>query len=196
MDRPRIRPTFSISLTPDADTAMSTLRERLKATEYEECSRSKGRCADFFVKEDERRVWSPCLSVQVESLQEGSLLRGRFGPHPELWTLFMFLYAGVGFLALMGLMLGFVQWQSGMDAWGLWGAYVGFPGLGVLFAVSATGQRLSAHQMEELRGRVDTLVEGLGSQPPPAQMGEGGTQGDGKNPESIRHQRRQGKANP
>lgn len=161
MNPPRIRPTFSISLAPDADSAMATLRERLKGTEYEECSRSMGRCADFFVRDAERRVWSPCLSVQVEPAGEGSLLRGRFGPHPELWTLFMFLYAAVGFLAVMGLMLGFVQWQSGMDAWGFWGAYLGFPGLGALYAVSATGQRLSAHQMEALRERIGDLVEGL-----------------------------------
>jgi predicted PurR-regulated permease PerM len=61
----------------------------------------------------------------------------------------------------MGLMLGFVQWQSGMEAWGFWGAFLGFPGLAALYAISATGQRLSAHQMEELKGRIDTLVEGL-----------------------------------
>ena len=94
MNPPRIRPTFSISLAPDADSAMATLRERLKGTEYEECSRSMGRCADFFVRDAERRVWSPCLSVQVEP-------------------------------------------------------------------VSATGQRLSAHQMEALRERIGDLVEGL-----------------------------------
>jgi len=177
MDRPRIRPTFSIPLIPDADTAMSALRERLTGTEYEACSRSLGRCAEFFVKEDERRVWSPCLSVQVEPAPEGSLLRGRFGPHPELWTLFMFLYTAVGFLAVMGLMLGFVQWQSGLEAWGFWGAYLGFPGLGVLYAVSATGQRLSAHQMEELRERIDELVVGLGEQSPMGPAGEGDPDG-------------------
>ena len=161
MDRPRIRPTFFIRLAPDADAAMDTLRERLKDTEYEGCSRSKGRCADFYVEEDERRLWSPCLSVQVESREKGSLLRGRFGPHPELWTLFLFLYAGVGFLAVMGLMLGFVQWQSGMEPWGFWGPAIGLPGLGVLYGVSVTGQRLSAHQMHWLKGRIDGLVEGL-----------------------------------
>ena len=161
MNRPRMRPTFSIPLEPDADSAMATLRERLKGKEYAECSRSKGRCADFFVTEEERRLWSPCLSIQVEPVSEGSLLTGRFGPHPELWTLFVFSYGAVGFLALMGLMLGFVQWQSGMEPWGLWGAAVGFPGLALLYAISATGQRLSAHQMEELKERVDSLVKGL-----------------------------------
>jgi hypothetical protein len=148
-------------LVPEADEAMEILRERLRDTEYEECTRSKGRCADFFVNEDERKFWSPHLSVQVEPVEGGSLLRGRFGPHPELWTLYMFLYTAVGFLAIMGLMLGFVQWQSGMEAWGMWGVWLGLPGLGILYGISATGQRLSAHQMEELKGRIDGLVEGL-----------------------------------
>jgi hypothetical protein len=165
MERPRIRPTFSIPLTPEPDAAMATLRERLTGTQYAECSRSKGRCAEFFVKEEERRLWSPCLSVQVEPTREGSLLRGRFGPHPELWTLFMFAYASIGFLALMGLMLGFVQWQSGMAPWGFWGAGIGLPGLGILYAVSAMGQRLSAHQMDELKERIDELVAGLSVDP-------------------------------
>jgi hypothetical protein len=77
-----------------------------------------------------------------------------------MWTLFLFLYTMVGFLATIGLILGFVQWQSGMPPWGFWGG-VGLPGLGVLYGISAAGQRLSSHQMEELRKRVDDLVEGL-----------------------------------
>jgi hypothetical protein len=161
MDRPRIRPTFSVRLAPDADTAMAEIRERLEVGEYEGCFRSKGRCADLFVREEDRRLWSPYLSVQVEPRGEGSLLRGRFGPHPELWTLYMFAYAAVGFLTVMGLMLGFVQWQSGMDPWGFRGALAGGPGLALLYVVSATGQRLGAHQMEELKGRIDSLVAEL-----------------------------------
>ncbi|MBT8396711.1 MAG: hypothetical protein HKO65_12415 [Gemmatimonadetes bacterium] len=168
MPKSRIRPTFSVHLTPQADEAMAELRSRLEGVDYADCTRSKGRCADFFVDEEERKLWSPHLSVQVEPDAEGSLLRGRFGPHPELWTLFIFLYTAVGFLAVIGLMLGFVQWQSGMDSWGLWGVWLGVPGLVVLYGISAMGQRLSAHQMEELRGRLERLVSGLEAEPPSA----------------------------
>ena len=161
MEGHRIRPRFSIPLAPGPDEAMEVLRDRLRGTDYDECTRSKGRCAYFFVDEEERKVWSPHLSIQVEPCADGSLLRGRFGPQPELWTLFIFLYTAVGFLATIGLMLGFVQWQSGMTPWGLWGVLIGIPGLAILYGVSATGQRLSAHQMEDLKRRVDNLVEGL-----------------------------------
>ena len=161
MEGHRIRPTFSIPLAPGPDEAMDVLRDRLRGTDYDDCTRSKGRCAYFFVDKKERKVWSPHLSIQVESHSEGSLLRGRFGPHPELWTLFIFLYTAVGFLATIGLLLGFVQWQSGMVPWGIWGVGIGIPGLAILYGISATGQRLSAHQMEDLKRRIDDLVEGL-----------------------------------
>ena len=161
MGRPRIRPTFVIPLTKQADDAMAILRERLEGKDYVECTRSRGRCADFFVDEAKRKLWSPYLSMQIEPQEVGSLLRGRYGPHPEIWTLFMFLYTVVGFLATMGLMLGFVQWQSGMRPWGFWGVAIGLPGLALLYGISAVGQRLSAHQMEDLRGRIEDLVRGL-----------------------------------
>ncbi|MCJ7629192.1 MAG: hypothetical protein MUO50_12500 [Longimicrobiales bacterium] len=158
---PRIRPAFSIPLAYEPDEAMEAIRGRLTGTNYEECTRSKGRCAYFFVDEEERRLWSPHLSVQVEPNSAGSVLQGRVGPHPEMWTFFVFLYSAVGFLATIGLILGFVQWQSGMVPWGLWGVWIGVPGLAVLYGISATGQRLGAHQMAELRRRIDELVEGL-----------------------------------
>jgi len=168
----RIRPTFSIPLWPEPDPAMEELRNRLADTPHQECTRSKGRCAYFFVMEEERTLWSPHLSVQVEALGEGSLLRGRFGPHPELWTLYMFSYTAVGFLATMGLILAFVQWQSGMDPWGLWIGGSGLAGMGGLYLVSAIGQKLTRHQMEELRSRVELLVQGMEA-PPPEEVGAG-----------------------
>jgi hypothetical protein len=157
----RIRPTFSIALVPDPDRAMEEFRSRLADTPHVECTRSKGRCAEFFVEEDQRTIWSPHLSIQLESMGEGALLRGRYGPHPELWTLYMFLYFLMGLLATLGLILAFVQWQSGMDAWGLWIGGIGLAGGGGLYLISAMGQKLSAHQMEDLKGRVNRLVEGL-----------------------------------
>jgi hypothetical protein len=156
-----IRPTFSIPLAPQPDEAMEILRGRLQGTDYDECTQSKGRCAYFFVDEKDRRVWSPHLSVQVESNDGGSLLKGRFGPHPEIWTFFLFLYAAVGFLSTIGLIMGLVQWQSGMEPWGLWGVWIGVPGLAALYGISATGQKLSAHQMEDLRRHIDELVAGM-----------------------------------
>ena len=161
MQGPPIRPTFSVRLKPEADEAMAILRERLRGKNYGDCTSSKGRCAYFFVDEKERKMWSPHLSVQIEPMKEGSFLRGRFGPHPELWTLFIFLYTGVGFLAVIGLMLGFVQWQSDMAPWGFWGIWFGLPGLGILYGISVLGQRLSSHQMKELKDRIDELIDGL-----------------------------------
>jgi hypothetical protein len=55
-----------------------------------------------------------------------------------------------------------------MGPWGLWGVVIGIPGILALYGISAAGQKLSAHQMEELKDRIDGLVEGLEreTQPP------------------------------
>ena len=161
----RIRPTFTIPLSLDPDEAMALIRTRLQGSRYAECSRSRGRCADLYLDQKARKLWSPYLSIQVEEGENGTILRGRYGPHPEVWTLFMFLYAAVGFLAVMGLMLGFVQWQSGMAPWGFRGFYLGVPGLALLYWISATGQHLSSHQMQELRDRIDPLLVDLRQDP-------------------------------
>ena len=73
---------------------MDRLRDRLP-----ECPRctgvSVGRHAELFVPENERRVWSPWLSVTTESAQDGgSLVRGRFSPHPQVQVV----YAICGFI--------------------------------------------------------------------------------------------------
>jgi hypothetical protein len=161
MDRREVRPSFSVPLSGEANELMELLRERIGKTDHVDCTSSKGRCAEFFVPEGERRLWSPYLSVQVDATGETTVLRGRFGPHPEVWTLYVFLSAAMGFMAVIGMILGFVQWQSGMEPWGLWGLYLGAPGLLCLYVVSAIGQRLSAHQMSDLRARLDSLLEGL-----------------------------------
>jgi hypothetical protein len=62
---------------------------------------------------------------------------------------------------VMGLMVGFVQWRSAMAPWGFWGLGAGIPGLAILYAISFTGQRLSAHQMGALRQRIEELTAGL-----------------------------------
>jgi hypothetical protein len=148
-------------MRPGPDEAMAVMRERLPGNPYHECTRWKGRQAFFFVAEDQRKIWSPHLSIEVEPGQRGSLLRGRFGPHPHVWTVFLVLYAAVGFLTVLGLFVGFIQWQAGTVPWGLWGVWLGVSGLVVLYGLSILGQMMGAHQTAELKRRVEDLVEGL-----------------------------------
>ena len=96
----------------------------------------------------------------------------RYAPRPEVWTLFVFGYAAVAFLVILGAIFGYVQWASDETAWGLWAVWIGLPLLVSLHLVSWIGQRLSAGQIEELAQQLDQVLAGLpvsedgGSTPP------------------------------
>lgn len=137
---------------------MQTLRDRLQ--DCPGCTgASIGNHAELFVPETDRRPWSPWLSVTVEGGSDGgSLLRGRFGPHPAVWTLYMFVAFALGFALLVAATWGYAQWAIESTPWALYCVPVIMVLGALLYAVSLVGQRLGAEQMETLRSSLDDLV--------------------------------------
>ena len=118
---------------------------------------SVGRHAELFVPVDERRVWSPWLSISAVEHDGGAILTGRFSPHPSVWTLYMFLAFGLGFALLVGLSWGYAQWVMERPPW----AFLSLPAAAILggglYAASVLGQRLGAEQMVQLRTAFEDL---------------------------------------
>jgi hypothetical protein len=171
-DAPRLRPTFTIPLRPGREEAIERIRAGLAAAVPANRWIGKGRWAEVHVPGDEQRIWSPHLSIRIDDFDAhhraadhpadtGCVLFGRFAPRPEVWTGFVFLYASVAFLALLGGIFGYVQWASDQPAWGLWAVAVGVPVLGALHLASWLGQRWSHSQMLELRDILEPVVEPL-----------------------------------
>lgn len=162
MSTVRLRPTYTMSLRADRAAAIEEIRARLTAdVRFAGRWRGKGRWAELHVPHAERRFWSPHLSVRLDDAPEGCTLHGRFAPHPEVWTMFMFLYFAIAFLAVFGAILGYVQWASNEAAWGLWAVAVGVPLLGLIHLAGAVGQRLGQDQMVALKTEMDEVVKGL-----------------------------------
>ena len=164
---PLLRPTFSVPLASPRDEAVAEIRARLAAApELAGRWRGKGRWAELYLPESERRLWSPYLSIRVDDREGGSSIFARFAPHPEVWTFFMFLYFLVAFIALFGATLGYVQWASEEPTWGLWALWIGVPVLLGIHGASAVGARLGQSQMRRLRRELDDLLAeapGLGT---------------------------------
>jgi len=167
-----LRPTFTIPLALEREEAIERIRAGLAESVPANRWLGKGRWAEIHVPGEERRIWSPYLSVRLDEFDahhraagqpEGtrSVLFARFAPRPEVWTGFVFLYSVVAFLALLGGILAYVQWASDESPWGLWALGVGVPFLGSLHLVSWLGQRRSHAQMLELRSVLDPVVAPL-----------------------------------
>jgi hypothetical protein len=157
LSTPRVRPRFQIEAASDPDALMEKVRERL-ATCPDCTGVSVGRHAELFVADEVRRVWSPWLSITAERRSEGSMLRGRFAPHPGIWTLYLFLAFGLGFALLVGTAWGYAQWAIERTPWALLSLpVVLLLGSGLYFA-SIVGQRLGAEQMDQLRVTLEWLI--------------------------------------
>jgi len=139
---------------------MALMRRRL-GDEYRGCTMSAGRCMDLFVEEEQRSFWSPHLAVQLESDGPGSRLHGCYAPHPEVWTLFVFLCALFGAAAIGGMGWGFSQMILGSRPLGFLLTPVAVLAMAGLYMGARIGQRKTADQMVALRTPVDLLLEGI-----------------------------------
>jgi hypothetical protein len=157
MSAPRVRPRFEVEIDLDADSIMERLRQRLP-----ECPRctgmSVGRHAELFVPENEQRLWSPWLSLTADDREAGSLLRGRFSPHPSVWTFYLFLAFGIGFALLVGTTWGYAQWATDRTPWALVSVPVVLVFGALLLLASQVGQKLGGSQMEDLKNALDELI--------------------------------------
>lgn len=54
----------------------------------------------------EQHYWSPQLVISLEETEEGTEIRGLYGPKPSIWTMFVFFYATIGFAFIIILIVG------------------------------------------------------------------------------------------
>jgi hypothetical protein len=154
----RVRPRIRLRIDEPPDELMERLRRRLP-----DCPRctavSVGRHVDLSVPLEERRIWSPHLDVTAEDdPPAGTVLHGRFGPRPQLWTFYMFLAFGLGFSLLVGLSWGYAQWVMDTTPWALLSLPITATLGALLYLAALIGQRLGAEQMDTLSAGLEELV--------------------------------------
>lgn len=162
LDTRHLRPTFTIPVKMGRADAIQGIRASFVSREHLSGRwRGKGRWAELYVPPGERKIWSPYLSLRVDEDENGCSVFGRFSPHPEVWTFFMFVYGSVITVVVFGATFGYVQWASGTPAWGFWAIWIGLPLLALLHGVSWLGQRLGRDQMTQLHTEVEDVLSEL-----------------------------------
>lgn len=106
----------------------------------------------------ERHFWSPQLSLSFEQTDEGTIIRGLYGPNPTVWAIFFFGYISLGILALFALMAGSSQWMLGMEAPLLWVVPACAVVALILYLVAQAGQKVGAEQMYRLHHFYEATV--------------------------------------
>ena len=64
--------------------------------------------------------WSPQLRLDLSESGSGTLIHGRFAPHPHVWLMYLGIHS-VGALGTLGaVMFGISQWLTHQTPWALW----------------------------------------------------------------------------
>ncbi len=142
----RIRPRFQLSVKMQPEEIKERFRLRI-AEPGAPCT------AAYFpqhiilrLPEEEQHFWSPRLELALEAQDEGTLIRGLYGPSPQVWTFFTIAYGAIGTLALFIGIIGTSQLMLDLPGHILWVLPV-LAGIALfLYVASQTGQKLGAEQ--------------------------------------------------
>jgi len=100
----------------------------------------------FFILPEEQHYWSPQLGISFEEHEKGTLVRGLYGPRPNVWALFFYGYAVFAILALFASMWGMALLTMDKDPWPLWIVLGLAIASGILYMIAQTGQKIGAEQ--------------------------------------------------
>lgn len=154
-----IRPRFRRDLPWPQEEVLTRLEEALQNREGEIVGFRVDHHFTLRMPPEERHFWSPQLQLEVEEQEEGSLLRGLFGPSPSVWLLFVFFYGALGFAGTVILVIGLSQWSLDLPA----GILLLLPVIGFFIAMvyltARTGQKLGKDEMVRLQDFLDEALE-------------------------------------
>lgn len=142
----RIRPKFSIT-TPKRRAA---ILEALQLNLQQEEASCQGIAIEghiiLKVLPTEEHYWSPQLSILLDEEEDHTLVRGRYGPKSNVWTLFTMSYLAISILSVFISIIGLSRLSLGLSANILWILLLLGGAAVLLYFISQFGQKLGAEQ--------------------------------------------------
>lgn len=149
--RPELRPHFDLVVHQPLEAVLARLEARFADGRPDWVGHLTGPHGQLVVPRSRRHMWSPWLTFDAETHDEGTLLTGRFAPHPSVWTGYMAMY-GMVIFTMFGLgCFGLSQWLAGEAPTMLWSLPIGVILLALLYGSAFVGQGLTAEQMSAMR---------------------------------------------
>ena len=143
----RVRPRFKIETTHSE----KEIADRIKSRLLDEDAPCKGRIkhgyATLFIPEEEQHYWSPQLTLTLEPTENGSVLRGLYGPPSGSLDQVCFFYTLIGFAILLVSIFGLSYLTLGKSAGILWLVPILIVVFLTLYLVAYFGQKMGHDQM-------------------------------------------------
>lgn len=162
--RPRMRPVFEIPLDGGNGidgggvTVLGTLRALLASGTTGVEGQVIERHAVLQLPAARRTLLSPFLNLEVTERDGRPVLKGRFSPHPNVWTGFLAVYLFLGMAGTVFGWYGLSQWTVDEPPTMLLGVPGSLAAIAFVYGAAVIGQGLTADEMYDLRALVDRAV--------------------------------------
>lgn len=151
-------PTFLIPLSSPAGDACERLASWLASDACGYVGEAAGTHFQIAEKPERRHRWSPWLTLDVRETEAGAEAFGRFNPSPAIWTGYMLTSLALLTIGFGAAMWGVAEMLVREPPRALLVIPVCLVALVVMWAVSATGQRLARGEMDAMREAVQGVL--------------------------------------
>ena len=107
-----LRPRFKMDFNENQQKIITKFKENLNQKNCKYCSKIIDGHIIIDVYGEENHFWSPQLNIEVVEIDENkAVVKGLFGPKPQVWTLFMFIHFIMAFAFMVFIIMAYVQWN-------------------------------------------------------------------------------------
>lgn len=147
-----LRPRFKMDFNESQQQLISKFEANLKDGNCKYCSKIVDGHIVIDVPEEENHFWSPQLNIEIEKIEsEKTIVKGLFGPKPQVWTLFMFFHFAVAVAFIGFSVMAYVQWSLKTNYSSALIVVIFLPVLWiVMYFLGRIGKRRGHKQMDEL----------------------------------------------
>lgn len=142
----RIRPRFKIISNKTKEDIENKIKTQIRKPDSKCIAQQIPGFIILKIPEPERHFWSPELSLTFEEKENGTLIRGLYGPKPGIWSFFSFGYIGLAVFSFFAAIFGSAQLGLDQEAPILWSLPV-FVGIALsIYLIAQFGQKVGVEQ--------------------------------------------------
>ena len=147
-----LRPRFKMDFNESQQELLEKFRKNLEDDNCKYCSKIVDGHIVIDVPIEENHFWSPQLNIEIaKGEQDKTIVKGLFGPKPQVWTLFMFFHFAVAVAFIAFSVMAYVQWTLKSDYIFALTMVISLPILWIImYFLGRIGKKTGYKQMNEL----------------------------------------------
>lgn len=147
-----LRPRFKMNFEESQQKLLAKFQSKVKNADCNYCVKVIDGHIVIDIPAEENHFWSPQLHIEIEQIDENrSVVKGLFGPKPQVWTFFMFIHFAMAVAFIGFSIIAYVKWSLKSDYTSSLIVTVALPILWVImYFLGSLGKKRGHNQMDEL----------------------------------------------